>query len=452
MPKSAIFMIVLLFAVVAFTGYMVLVPPEEEAPPPRSTETGSVRVGAGGAGGTGGDEASVSPEETFDGVVDPIVIGESTATESVEGDAEEALSPPTGLPPEDEFEKGEVLVVDPPEGFFEFSRQSGFSIIEETTLPELSMTVYVLRIPAGSTVRAARTLLEERFPKIITDVNHLYRTKGLADYARHVARRKVGWRKVTAACGAGVRIGMVDAPLDLQHPAFKGRHVIFRSFHRTERRTAKADHGTAIAAMLVGTPEWGGLLPGAELRAANIFDIDGTGRTRGNANGLIKAVEWLLRERVDVINFSLAGADNKGMRRAIYKARRKGMLMVAAVGDWGSDLKSAYPAAYKDVIAVTAIGPKRRIYKKANRGRYIDFAAPGVRIYTAVPGGGRLQSGTSFAVPYITALTGFLAEKDRKMDSRKLRRLFSSKTIDLGDPGRDNVFGWGFVKLQPKCR
>jgi hypothetical protein len=81
--------------------------------------------------------------------------------------------------------------------------------------------------------------------------------------------------------------------------------------------------------------------------------------------------------------------------------------MVAASGNWGRSDKPAYSAAYKGVVAVTAISDKGLIYSKANTSKYIHFYAPGVRIYTAAPGGGgRLQTGTSFAVPFITALMG----------------------------------------------
>ena len=46
----------------------------------------------------------------------------------------------------------------------------------------------------------------------------------------------------------------------------------------------------------------------------------------------------------------------------------------------------------------------RSIYKKANRGDYIDLAAPGVDVWTAkAGGGGSYRSGTSFAAPFVVA-------------------------------------------------
>jgi subtilisin family serine protease len=440
MKKTAILLIVLLAGIVGVSAYLLFMQPPDDAPSSGPAEVSSVRAGGGGKTGGKGAGGAVEVPAAAGGAVDvPTAAGGKTDRPSSAAWA-----------PEDHYEKGEVLVVDPPAGFFDIVRRLGFTLIEKTQLGELGMTVYVLRVPVGSSVSNARHLLAERFPGVEIDANHFYETKGVSENIQHLPRRKTGWRDAVPTCGAGVRVGMIDTPVDLEHPALAGRRIRHKSFHRKKRRQAKADHGTAVAGILVGVPEWGGLLPAAELSAANIFDIDKTGKTRGNANGLIKAVEWLLRERVDVINFSLAGADNKALRRAVFKARRKGMPMVAAAGDRGVET-AVYPAAYKEVIAVTALGAKRVAYKHANRGRFIEFAAPGVRIYTAVPGGGRLQSGTSFASPFIAAIAGFLVERNRKMGTKKLRKLLVSRAVDLGKPGRDNVYGWGFVNLQPKC-
>ena len=437
MGKTAALLIVFLAGIVGVSAYLLFMPPPgSDAPSSDPAQGASVRVDTGGNSGGNGNGGSV-------GGSGGIPAGQTAGTK-----ADTVL--PSVWPPENRYEKGELLVIDPPPGFFDHVRPLGFSVIEKTQLGELDMTLYLLRVPPGSSVPEGRDLLAEKFPGIEIDANHLYETKGSAENAQHLPRRKTGWRDAVPTCGAGVRVGMIDTPVDLDHPALAGRSIRYKSFHRGSRRQAKADHGTAVAGILVGIPEWQGLLPAAELRAGNIFDIDKAGKTRGNANGLIKAVEWLLRERVDVINFSLAGADNKGLRRAVFKARRKGVMMVAAAGDRGIET-AAYPAAYKDVIGVTALGRKRVAYKHANRGRHIEFAAPGVRIYTAVPGGGRLQSGTSFASPFVAALVGFLVERNREMGARKLRDLLKSRAVDLGDPGWDHIYGWGFINLQPKC-
>jgi hypothetical protein len=91
-------------------------------------------------------------------------------------------------------------------------------------------------------------------------------------------------------------------------------------------------------------------------------------------------------------------------------------------------------------------------FAKGNFGAFIDFAAPGANVFVAAPGGGgSLQSGTSFAVPYITVLAALEVAGGKPGASNALRSSFSRKTIDIGAKGRDKMFGWGFVNVQPSC-
>jgi subtilisin family serine protease len=203
---------------------------------------------------------------------------------------------------------------------------------------------------------------------------------------------------------------------------------------------------------MVGKPEWGGLLPGAVLRAGNMFETNEVGRDVGSAVGLMKSMDWLLGENLQAINFSVAGADNKIVRDIIEKAKAKNVAMIAAGGNWGTDQRPAYPAAYDEVMAVTAFGDKGVLYSHANFGAYIDFAAPGVDVFTATPGGGgKLQSGTSFASPFVTVLTALEVARGRAPDPKSIIPLLSQTVIDLGAKGRDDQFGWGYVAKQPAC-
>jgi subtilisin family serine protease len=135
------------------------------------------------------------------------------------------------------------------------------------------------------------------------------------------------------------------------------------------------------------------------------------------------------------------------------RAREQDLVMIAAAGNWGRDDKPAFPAAYKQVVAVTAVGSYHDIYQRANRGDYIDFAAPGVRMLTAAPGGGTAyQSGTSFATPFLTALIALEVANGAGRDPLRLKGIFTKATEDLGSPGKDKVFGYGFIEKQPHCR
>lgn len=355
----------------------------------------------------------------------------------------------TGGVPGNLYRRGEVLVVDPPRGFLPALRRLGFSVIEHAPLRALQLDLYLIRIPDGMAEYQALSRLRQRFPGIVADVNQLFEpSAGSAGAAG--SGRPAGPR---AACGAGMTLGMIDAAVDVTHPALRGQRVEYRSFHDRGRQPGPASHGTAIAAMLVGrTAEgWGGLVPGARLKAANIFQQEEGGSAVGSANALFKAIDWMAESGVTVLNLSIAGSDNRVTRLVFRRGHAKGIVMVAAAGNWGAGAQPAYPAAYSEVVAVTAVGAGRSVYRHANQGSYIDFAAPGVGVWTAVPGGGRYQSGTSFAAPYVSALMALEVGRGIMRSAAALRAALRRNAIDLGDPGRDEIYGWGYVEMPRPC-
>ena len=101
---------------------------------------------------------------------------------------------------------------------------------------------------------------------------------------------------------------------------------------------------------------------------------------RSDVLSLVMAIEALTARGVKVINLSLAGPANPLLQRAIDVASAAGVIIVAAAGNEGPAAGPAYPAAYSGVIAVTAVDRNLAVYRRANRGDYVDIAAPGVEV------------------------------------------------------------------------
>ena len=355
--------------------------------------------------------------------------------------------------PEDDFEPGEILVSQMPRKFIANMATLKLKLIEKIAIKKLDLEVMRLQLPKGSSVKKMIGKLISRYPSGVIDANHRYDLSATNTRLRF-PRQVAGWAKVAANCGKGVRIGMIDGAVDVRNPALRGQNLVYRSFHDKSRNPSLDEHGTSIATLLIGKPMrngWSGLLPGAQLFAAGMFEIDRQDKTVGNSTGLLKALDWLISNNVKVVNFSIAGADNKTVARAVKKARKSGMILVASVGNWGSKNKKAYPAAYREVVAVTAIGRRNKIFARANQGRYIDFAAPGEGVWVPVGPKGQLGDGTSYAAPFITVLAGLRVAQGLRADPEILRRSLRRETIDLGKRGRDKVFGWGLVKVHPSC-
>lgn len=119
-------------------------------------------------------------------------------------------------------------------------------------------------------------------------------------------------------------------------------------------------------------------------------------------------------------------------------------MVVAAAGNNRSD-EAMYPAASPDTIAVTAVDASGRIYRQANFGAHIEFAAPGVDLYVAWSEAGTYRSGTSFATPVVTALLARQSEH-APVDLDTARAALRADARDLGPGGRDERFGFGLVQ------
>jgi subtilisin family serine protease len=215
-------------------------------------------------------------------------------------------------------------------------------------------------------------------------------------------------------------------------------------FFVEESRALPEAHGTAVASLLV-SPE-AGVLPGAQLYVAGVFYEDRRGGLLSEAEDLVRALDWLIERRAPVINMSLSGPPNEVLRAAIARAVGAGHLIVAAVGNAGPASPPLYPAAYEGVIAVTAVDSERHVYRRASRGAHVELAALGVDVLAAAPDGLAVYSGTSFASPYVAALAALEHRSLDRAQAVAARESLRGNAMDLGEPGRDDVYGFGLAQ------
>src|SRR5262249_6683659 len=203
------------------------------------------------------------------------------------------------------------------------------------------------------------------------------------------------------ALGRNVAIAVIDSAIDARHPDLRG--AIARSFNAAGQSDAAADyHGTAVAGIIRAHGLVQGAAPGAEVLAVRAFRANG--KTDGRITTtdiLISAVDWAVRNGARVLNMSFIGAHDPALQQILSVANGKGVTVVAAAGNGGPTAPPVYPAAYPDVIAVTAVDERDQRYEYANRGSYIALAAPGGGILAPPePGGSPHVSRTSFSAAY----------------------------------------------------
>ncbi|MGD8570898.1 MAG: S8 family serine peptidase, partial [Gammaproteobacteria bacterium] len=336
--------------------------------------------------------------------------------------------------------------------------QLGYRIKRRRELQQLGMVISVVRLPDGVTVRDGLAQIRKRQPGLIVDANHRYQLMSDAEDQGIAARQLVKWGKVSSGCGKDMKLGLVDTLVEKQHPALAAGNVITRSFLPLGMKAADKRHATAIASILVGRASKDfattGLLPAARLYNAGIFRRRGDEKVDTTAELIIAALDWLKGQRVSVINLSLAGNSNQLLRAVIESLANDNLLLTAAAGNNGPDAPQAYPAAWPGVVAVTAVDIEARIFLRANRGDYIDVAAPGVDIWAARPDseqGAAYYSGTSFAVPYVTAALAVLRQRDSTGPAPQLVQRLQRQIKDLGAPGKDPVYGFGLLQVHGAC-
>jgi subtilisin family serine protease len=325
--------------------------------------------------------------------------------------------------------RSEVVAIDPTPGSLARARAAGFEIGEERVLDALGLRIVVLRARPELGTRAALRRLRRADPDGEYDFNHLYR--GSAAAGAGIATARGGG----VDGGRQARIGLVDSGVSAAHPALRSAALHTWGCDGADVPDA---HGTAVASLLVA-----GAGAGTALYAADIYCGRPTG---GAATGFAEAMAWLARERVGVINLSLVGPHNALLQRAVRALAARGHVLVAAVGNDGPAAAPLFPAAYPEVIAVTAVDDRGRALPEAGRGAHVDFAAPGHDLRAARPREDWTRvRGTSFAAPLVARLAAQHAPEPAPGNGERVRALLAAQARDLGRKGRDEVYGLGLL-------
>lgn len=330
--------------------------------------------------------------------------------------------------------------------------EEGAEVLRRTELGGMGLKMLAVDLRGTMTLNQLRGALARRGVAAKADRHTVYRAAAGPEAAGY-ALQMVGQRP-DAVCPLGrqVRIGLIDGPVDTGVPALAGVPVRSTSVLSGGDHQGSADHATGIAALIAspggsGAPP--GIAPGAQIYSVVAFARTG-GREVARLENIAQALDWLIESRVELINMSLTGPENETLAELIRLADDRGIVMLAATGNGGRE-GVAYPAADPRVIGVTAVDAARRLYRKANTGPGVDFAAPGVDVL--VPGrGGKAsyRSGTSYASAVATAVVAQMMARGTRTREGLLSAL-GAAAEDLGVPGPDTQFGRGLIRLPGGC-
>ena len=369
---------------------------------------------------------------------------------------------PTPAPvPLPERAADEIVVLDLSEADLGTLLARGYDVIRTVEIETTNSTMQRMRVPSGLDLTAALDEVRALQSGQASDFNHFYRTNETPEEACEglhcAAFNQVSWAppmSETAQCGhSSVRIGLIDTGINPSHEAFQGSQLDVLDFDTGADRTSGNQHGTAVAALLIGARSGRaqGLLPDADLVAINAFYRLGRDE-RSDVFNLVSAMDQLAIRGARVVNMSLAGPHNALLENMVTRLSEEQTLIVSAAGNGGSRGPRVYPGGYDPVLTVTAVDVNDRVYRRASRGAHVDLAAPGGEAWTAASVRGiRTKTGTSFATPFATAAAAVLMSAQPGIRIEEVKAFLRNTAIDLGDAGVDETYGAGLVQFAPIC-
>lgn len=226
-------------------------------------------------------------------------------------------------------------------------------------------------------------------------------------------------------------------------------------------------HGTHVTGTIAQRTNNGigvaGIAFNVLIMPVKVLNSNGSGTYAGIADGIYFAAD----NGAKVINMSLGGSSSSTtLRDALaYAYNIKGVTIVCAAGnEYQSGNAPSYPAAYDDyciAVGATRFDGTRSYY--SNTGSYVDIMAPGGDTGVDQNGDGYVDGilqqtfgnrttsfeyyfyqGTSMASPHVAGVAALLISNN-VTGPDKVREALESTARDLGDPGRDEKYGWGIV-------
>lgn len=256
----------------------------------------------------------------------------------------------------------------------------------------------------------------------------------------------------TGLDGSGVTIAVVDSGIIPSHDDLSAAGILsginFVAGESESDTTDVLGHGTFITGLIHAGTDNGigiaGLADGATILPLKCFKT-----TTTSMSSIISAISRAVDADVDVISMSFGvSSGTEALRTVIADAASKGIILIAAVGNTTTgDHSIMYPAAYPNVIGVGAFDTNGAVTNFSRQNATIDISAPGQSIVSLSYIGANMYrtggAGTSYAVPFVSAMAALALQADPGMTPDEFLTLLRDTAVDAGATGYDTAYGWG---------
>jgi hypothetical protein len=250
-------------------------------------------------------------------------------------------------------------------------------------------------------------------------------------------------------------VAVLDTGVDAGHPDLAGHLVAGYNAVSSTRPNPVDDngHGTMTLGLIAAGANNGAGVAGAgwnvKAMPVKVLDANGDGYDADIAEG----IDWAVAHGAKVINMSLGGpGDNAVLHDAVRRAYAKGVVIVVAAGNDGTDVLQ-YPAAYPEAVAVAATNAYGALTNFSSYGDWVDVAAPGWNLLTT---GSRALTppeyepywyctGTSCSAPLVSGIAALVKNKWPTFTPAQVAQRLKVLARDAGPRGIDPYFGSGIV-------
>ena len=288
--------------------------------------------------------------------------------------------------------------------------------------------------------------------------------------------------------GTGLTVAVLDSGVRKTHQSLRNKIVYEANFTDSPSPDDVFGHGTQVAFVVAGgmhaLGEKSGVSPGASIINIKVISDEGLGSDESIILGIDKVCDLAEAARrkglwptddlyPNVVNLSLGGEDDGDDDNPVRVACRQasqdyGLDVVAAAGNSGPKMTTMMlPACEPEVIAVGAVetADELVVWEKSSRGPTVqgetkpDFVIWGTDLEMASHKNDEeyvAKSGTSFAAPMLSGLTGLLWESGRRAygeawsfrwtEARQFAPYFSTKPADA-PVKKDNAYGFGLPAM-----
>ncbi len=267
--------------------------------------------------------------------------------------------------------------------------------------------------------------------------------------------------------GAGRVIVILDTGYNYNHPELSSSYLGGKDFVNNDNDPIDDNgHGSHVAGLITADGvkySAKGIAPKAGIIAGKVLDDEGS----GYFSDVVAAIYWAVEGpdgvagttddfKADAINLSMGtgapylyssycNSEIPSMTNAIKYALAKGVIVVAAAGNYGKDGVSI-PGCISYSLTIGAVSAQDTVASFSGRGKGVDLSAPGTNLLSSWLGSSYYRlSGTSMATPIVSATIALMKYEHPSYSATKVQQVLFDTSLDLGKEGRDWSYGYGRV-------